>query len=507
MKKLSAIFLTVALLLSCAAFTPASAIQMEGDQTFGHITEFNSDFESRYPGALDTLANGIYNLETSTDLSRYNIEINDAKTMYTIVIHTHPELFYVSSAYSYSYFPRNGKYYLYSFNLHWGKPLYDEYGNQMTDSNGRPLETTYTDAQVLSMRAEFRARAQWFLDLVDDSMSDFQKALILHDALVLNARYLITGETYDLMVNGEGKCYGYSECYSYLLAHCGINSEIVESDEMFHQWNKVEIDGVYYHVDVTWDDPVYPPDDDRIGFAEHTFFLLSDNAAENNANHPHTGFVSEYPSNDTRYDNKRYHDIDTRFCFAGGNAYAVVNDRSQGNEAGGKLVTYDVSTDTFTEAANFENEFWRSPGGGYYIDMYMALDEHDGYLYMNSQSSIYVYDTATNQLDIFGTRTGVNFIGVRVIGGKVYAVTGSSMIQQGELLYIGDCLVRAADTLYGDMDGNGSLTVTDVTALQRILAEFEDFTDGQLEAADVNGDNDIDVRDVTAIQRIIAELV
>ena len=34
-----------------------------------------------------------------------------------------------------------------------------------------------------------------------------------------------------------------------------IESDLVLSDALNHAWNKVYIDGVAYHVDVTWDDP------------------------------------------------------------------------------------------------------------------------------------------------------------------------------------------------------------------------------------------------------------
>lgn len=65
----------------------------------------------------------------------------------------------------------------------------------------------------------------------------------------------------------------------------------------------------------------------------------------------------------------------------------------------------------------------------------------------------------------------------------------------------------------GDVDGDGVLTVGDVTLLQRYLAEFTadgkpmfDVTDERVfAAADYNGDGSIDVMDVTAMQRGLAE--
>lgn len=62
-----------------------------------------------------------------------------------------------------------------------------------------------------------------------------------------------------------------------MLSLVGIDSELVDSNSMNHMWNKVHIGNAWYNVDVTWDDPI----NDRPGHAQHTYFLLSDNAIQN----------------------------------------------------------------------------------------------------------------------------------------------------------------------------------------------------------------------------------
>lgn len=65
----------------------------------------------------------------------------------------------------------------------------------------------------------------------------------------------------------------------------------------------------------------------------------------------------------------------------------------------------------------------------------------------------------------------------------------------------------------GDIDGDGVLTVGDVTLLQQYIAEFTDngtpIIDSSDErafaTADFNGDGSINVMDVTAMQRALAE--
>ena len=65
--------------------------------------------------------------------------------------------------------------------------------------------------------------------------------------------------------------------------------------------------------------------------------------------------------------------------------------------------------------------------------------------------------------------------------------------------------------LYGDVDGDGRVSINDATAIQRHLAEIEGFileegTDA-FKAADVDGDGKITVDDVSTIQRYLAEFI
>ena len=57
-----------------------------------------------------------------------------------------------------------------------------------------------------------------------------------------------------------------------LLEELGINNFRIASEK--HTWNAVEIENKWYHLDLTWDDPVTVgvPDLDLL---EHEFFLIS----------------------------------------------------------------------------------------------------------------------------------------------------------------------------------------------------------------------------------------
>lgn len=109
-------------------------------------------------------------------------------------------------------------------------------------------------------------------ELIDSSMTDYSKEKILHDYIINNTCYdynnYIKGtlpdesfEEYGCLVSGKAVCEGYSEAMKLLCDLSGIECLIVTgkslgSVEDNHAWNIVKIDGSYYHVDVTNDDPV-----------------------------------------------------------------------------------------------------------------------------------------------------------------------------------------------------------------------------------------------------------
>lgn len=58
----------------------------------------------------------------------------------------------------------------------------------------------------------------------------------------------------------------------------------------------------------------------------------------------------------------------------------------------------------------------------------------------------------------------------------------------------------------GDVDGDGDITITDATAIQRYLAELETLDAIHLYAADANEDKEVDIADATAIQMAVAKI-
>ena len=66
--------------------------------------------------------------------------------------------------------------------------------------------------------------------------------------------------------------------------------------------------------------------------------------------------------------------------------------------------------------------------------------------------------------------------------------------------------MAAESTLLGDANGDGTVSIADVTMIQRASAEVVTLTDAQKKAADVNGDGAVDISDATLIQQYLADL-
>ena len=59
--------------------------------------------------------------------------------------------------------------------------------------------------------------------------------------------------------------------------------------------------------------------------------------------------------------------------------------------------------------------------------------------------------------------------------------------------------------LFGDVDGDGDVTIDDATLIQKAAIDLVSFTDLQKQLADVNGDGRVSILDVTCVQKYLAE--
>lgn len=74
-------------------------------------------------------------------------------------------------------------------------------------------------------------------------------------------------------------------------------------------------------------------------------------------------------------------------------------------------------------------------------------------------------------------------------------------------LLVAPAISGAQKVLYGDADGDGAVTVLDVTAIQRHLIQMSSLKEADLQAAMVSGDKTLSIIDATWIQRYLAGII
>lgn len=132
-----------------------------------------------------------------------------------------------------------------------------------------------------------------------ENYTEYEKELAIHDFIITNFKYGPTDtdeipqrahSIVGLVRDGEGICEAYANTFQFMCKVAGIESQIVtgEVDGVGHMWNIVKIDGDYYHVDATSNDP-YPDVKDR---HRYNFFNVNDEMISSN----HSWDINDYPS-------------------------------------------------------------------------------------------------------------------------------------------------------------------------------------------------------------------
>lgn len=109
--------------------------------------------------------------------------------------------------------------------------------------------------------------------------SDYDRLKYIHDWIVNNTSYTKNGplsksEADGPVVYGSALCEGYSKAFMYMAQSMGYECVCVAgvSGGGPHMWNMVRIGSLWYHVDVTWDDPV----SNSGPMLRYDYFMVSD---------------------------------------------------------------------------------------------------------------------------------------------------------------------------------------------------------------------------------------
>ena len=120
---------------------------------------------------------------------------------------------------------------------------------------------------------------------LNNNMPTREKIKIIHDYIIDSAEYdklkyenkndttYKSNTAYGVLVQGYGTCNGYADAMAIFLDKLNIINYKISNSE--HIWNLVYLDGKWYHLDLTWDDPI-----SDVNINRDTYFLITTSELE-----------------------------------------------------------------------------------------------------------------------------------------------------------------------------------------------------------------------------------
>ncbi|MCQ2431148.1 MAG: S-layer homology domain-containing protein [Clostridia bacterium] len=312
----------------------------------------------RFGDVYRKIYEGLATLSPSISLSAYRITAAELDSVFEQAA-KQPEFFYLAASYNYSY--------------------------SGTTGIVSALMPTYTmrGAELIAAQKAYSDGIDRILSGVSPAWSDFEKVLYIHDYLAKHFRYdesLDIADVYRFFKTGSGVCQAYTLTCQALLDALGIENDRAVSREMNHMWNLVRVNGKWYHMDITWDDPL----PDQMGMVFHTYFLRSD---EYMGRHRHSGWAAEHICDAADYDSAPWTETRSPIVPLAGKWYYIDN-------ASGDLCTLDPGSGKVTARKPLITTRWTTSAGTY-PSTYSGLTVCGDVLIYNSSSAVLAYHPQT----------------------------------------------------------------------------------------------------------------
>ena len=154
-------------------------------------------------------------------------------------------------------------------------------------------------------------------EIIKPEMTELERVIAVHDYIVKLAeyaqgQYLINKNdkdiynAYGLLINNIAVCQGYADTFKMMLDLLKIENYLMQGIAAYpnglqeHAWNLVKLDGEYYHIDSTWNDPI----GNSKYKSNYKYFLMNDEDIKKD----HKWDEGKYPKSDkNRY--KYFRDV------------------------------------------------------------------------------------------------------------------------------------------------------------------------------------------------------
>lgn len=147
---------------------------------------------------------------------------------------------------------------------------------------GITINKAYTDEEIIEINNIVDKIIE---EKITNNTPIKEKIKIIHDYIIDNTEYdklkyenkedttYKSNTAYGVLIEGFGTCNGYADAMAIFLNKMNIINYKISNNE--HIWNLVYLDGKWYHLDLTWDDPISDMNINR-----DTYFLITTNALE-----------------------------------------------------------------------------------------------------------------------------------------------------------------------------------------------------------------------------------
>ena len=241
------------------------------------------------PAAI--LLDGLLSCEEAINLAACGLPSSELGRVYADLLHSHPELFHVALRLTFT--------------------------SRETVVNGQPQRLvaevypsyTVTGQELTAARTLYRDTLSVLLAEMDAAFGDrlpteAEIVLYIHDQLAHRYAYDTrtqspNADVHSFLRDGVGICQAYALAFLALARGAGLEADFVASDAMDHAWNHVRVDGVWYHVDVTRDDPI--PAREGSDEVNHTRLLRSDEGMNSLGYHGYA-CVAGHACTDSRFE-------------------------------------------------------------------------------------------------------------------------------------------------------------------------------------------------------------
>lgn len=243
-------------LVSFSSNTASVTVERYSNRKFESVQNFD-EIAFKYEDVIDEISKGYEKHSNSINLKQYKISVDELKTI-AEYLSINNGYYYVKNGYS---FYENGEYVV----------------NMCPSYIYSAEETAKYNAQINDAVNKIVQEALQF-------KTDIERLLYVHDYIVDNIQYDESNSNnnniYGALVLKNTMCIGYSEAFSRIANKMGYKTYVVSSEELKHAWNMVLLDGCYYFVDCTWDDPVfseiYLSSDPISGYGCYKYFMCSE---------------------------------------------------------------------------------------------------------------------------------------------------------------------------------------------------------------------------------------